>query len=207
MVFLLAHLAVLAPAGWAAPFLSRMTKAQKLAGLWELIGERPPKRRVKYDLAKLHDVAGRRVTQAEAALIFAMAARGVREVFDFCLVSGQHTFNARLMQYAMRRFVAIAWLLHSEMMRGPDGNILTLAQLAKLPQLDCTKVALSLSAQRFADQFRFHTRIQKRRGTKETYAAAAKIGWQKRRARAAARSKARSRTRAKSRSKRKKPRP
>lgn len=186
-----------------SPFY-RMTKAQQLAGIWQLIGQRPPKQRVKYDLAKLHDLAGQRVTQAEAALIFAMAARGVREVFDFCLTGGQYAFEGPHVAKAIRRFVAVAWLLHSEMMRGADGKILTLAQLAKLPQLGCTKVALSLNAQRFADQFRFRARVQKRSGTKENYAAAAKTGWEKRRARAAARS----RTRAKVRSKvRKKPRP
>jgi len=178
-----------------------MTKAQqRLAGLWELIGERPPKRRVKYDLARLHDVAGQRVTQPQAELIAAMSARGVREVFDFCLRCRRNGFGKENLQFAVRRFVAVAWLLHSEMMRGADGKILTLEQLSKLPQLDCTKVALSLNAQRFAEQFRFHARVQKRAGTKENYAAAAKTGWDTRRTRATARSKKRAKAR-------KKPRP
>jgi hypothetical protein len=174
-----------------------MTPQQQLAGLWQLIGERPPTRRLKYNLARLHDVAGGRVTQPQAELIAAMAARGVREVFSFCLSNGQYPLNERFMQYAIRRFVSIAWLLHSEMLVGPDKKPLSLGQLGKLPQLSCTKVALSLLAQKFACQFRFQARVQKRAGTKENYAVAAKAGWAKRRARAAARSKARAKARSK----------
>jgi hypothetical protein len=96
----------------------------------------------------------------------------------------------------MRRFVAVAWLLHSETLvddeldeqGAPTGKLvpLTLDQLGKLPQLDCTKVALSLLAKRFGEEFKFHARVQKRAGTKPNYARAAKTGWAKRRVREAA---------------------
>ncbi|MEY2499824.1 MAG: hypothetical protein QOI07_158 [Verrucomicrobiota bacterium] len=91
----------------------------------------------------------------------------------------------------MRRFVAVAWLLHSEMLVGNDGKPLSLDQLGKIPQLDCTKCALSLLAKRFADQFHYHARVQKRKGSKPNYAAAAKTGWDKRRARIKAKAKKR----------------
>jgi hypothetical protein len=86
----------------------------------------------------------------------------------------------------MRRFVAIAWMLHSEMLVGEDDEPLTLEQLGKLPQIDCTKVTLSLIAKSFGEQTKFHSRVQKRKSSKENYAGAAKTGWTKRRARAEA---------------------
>jgi hypothetical protein len=96
------------------------------------------------------------------------------------------------MQIAMRRFVAVAWMLHSEMLIGTDTDEqgepvpLTLEQLGDVPQLDCTKVALSLLAKRFGEMFAFHARVQKRKTSKGNYADAAKKGWGKRRARAKA---------------------
>lgn len=132
-----------------------------------------------------------------------MSARGTKAVFDFCIPvkgadrgGGVLPFNARTLKLAMRRFVAVAWLLHSEMLvddeldeQGiPTGRVvpLSLDQLGKLPQLDCTKVALSLLAKRFGEKFKFQSRVQKRQSTKPNYASAAVTGWEKRRAREAA---------------------
>ena len=171
-----------------------LTKAQ-LATLWNFVGEKPPKRgALKFDLSEFR-VLLPGATQEQAAVISAMAAKGVREVFQFCLPSRTRGFDKAALGYAIRRFVSIAWLLHSEMMRGADGAVLTLTQLARLPQLKCSKVALSLSAKHFADRFKFHSRVQKRTGSKENYAAAAKTGWDKRRARIKARSKSRKKPR------------
>lgn len=120
-------------------------------------------------------------------MIAVMAKRGIAEVMRFCFYSGMgtnHELDEKGLQIAMRKFVAICWLTHSEFMVGANGEPLTLQQLGAIPQLDCTKVALSLVAQKFAGQFGFHARIQKRRGSKANYAASAKTGWAKRRARA-----------------------
>jgi hypothetical protein len=129
------------------------------------------------------------LNQQQARLVAQLAERGTSAVLKFCLSNLQPPLGAHKpltetsLQISMRRFVAIAWLLHSEMLVGNDGKPLTLDQLGKIPQLDCTKCALSLLAKRFADQFNFHARIQKKKGSKPNYAAAAKTGWDKRRAR------------------------
>jgi hypothetical protein len=122
-----------------------------------------------------------------------MSVRGISTVLEFCLPRKNtpqgnvlRPFDSTTLKIAMRRFVSVAWLLHSNMLRGENDEALTLEQLSKLPQLDCTKVALSLQAKRFGDQFNFHARVQKRVGTKPNYASAAKTGWAKRRAREAA---------------------
>lgn len=119
------------------------------------------------------------------ALMTKVAARGLTEVFKFCL-RGCEPFDAKKLQTAMRRFVAIAWLLHSEDLVGEDGEALKLSELGRLAQLDCTKCALSLQAKAFGNQFGFQSRVQKRRtskGKRGTYSQAAKQGWEKRRAR------------------------
>lgn len=170
-----------------------LTKAQ-LATLWNFVGEKPPKRAPKYDLAQFR-VLLPGVTQAQAAVISAMAARGIREVCEFALARWRNKGpDTNSMEVVARRLVAIAWLLHSDFLRGEDGEVLTLTQLARLPQLKCTKVALSLSAKLFADRFKFHSRVQKRSGSKENYAAAAKSGWDKRRAREKAKQRTRKKT-------------
>lgn len=107
-----------------------------------------------------------------------LAARPLEELFRYC-------FEGRLMdtqglQRAARRFVAVAWLLHSEMMTDEAGKVLTLEQLSKLPQLDCTRCALSILAGDFGKRFNFHARVQKRQGSKANYAASAKKGWDRR---------------------------
>ena len=139
----------------------------------------------------------------QTKLVEKMAGQGIEALFRFCIplkASGfanrPGKFNERGLQIAMRRFVSVAWLLHSEMLVDdeldehgqPTGRLmpLTLEQLSKLPQLDCTKVSLSLWAKRFGEQFKFHARVQKRQSTKPNYASAAKTGWAKRRARQAA---------------------
>lgn len=113
-----------------------------------------------------------------------VAARGLYELFRYCF--GGRPVNEKGLQIAARRFVAVAWLLHSEMLTsaelGENGNprVLTLEQLSKLPQLDCTRCAMSVHAKNFGDQWKFHARVQKRLGAKPNYAAAARKGWKKR---------------------------
>lgn len=166
--------------------------------LRELVGlpAQPHERGIKYDLSRYF--AKGELTQEDARLISQMASTGIAKVMDFCLVpqpqKGQAAPRRGLtreldeygLQIAMRRFVAIAWMIHSEMMIGESGEPLTLEQLGQLPQLDCTKVTLSLIAKQFGEKCNFHARIQKRKGSKENYAGAAKTGWAKRRAREAA---------------------
>jgi hypothetical protein len=142
----------------------------------------------------------------QTKLVEKMAGQGIEALFDFCIPRSAPSginprnrpriFDAKTLQIAMRRFVSVAWLLHSEMLVDDEldaegvatGKLvpLTLDRLGKLPQLDCTKVALSLLAKRFGDHFKFHARVQKRVETKPNYAAAALTGWAKRRAREAA---------------------
>jgi hypothetical protein len=114
---------------------------------------------------------------------------GLGELFDFCLgaplFDGTIIVTEKTLKAWALRFVSVAWLMHSEMLVGVDGRPLTLAQLAALRQLNCSRCALSLTAQRFAAPFRFRTRIQKR-SDRSRYASSAKSGWEKRRAREAA---------------------
>jgi hypothetical protein len=144
---------------------------------------------------------------AEVDLICEMAERGIHELLKFCLdgpckpgapgVFVQRPLTERNLKIAMRRFIAVAWMLHSEMLVGAKTDKycepipLTLEQIGKIPQIDCTKVALSLLAKRFGAQFNLHTRVQKRQGSRETYSGAAKGGWAKRRARVAEKQKLR----------------
>jgi hypothetical protein len=177
----------------------------ELQALRELTGLNAPSKRSqrKYDLSELGLA---RANQQLATLIVQMAQRGLGEVMSFCFVGRK--LNEKGLQIAMRRFVAVAWMLHSELLVGAETDErgepipLSLAELGKIPQLDCTKVALSLLAKRFGAMFKFQSRMQKRQGTKVNYAASAKIGWDKRRARiksrkAAAAAKRRTRKRTK----------
>jgi hypothetical protein len=116
-----------------------------------------------------------------------LASRLIREVMSYCfdgkLYGSDRVVDDAGLRLAMRRFVSVAWLLHSEMLLSPDGTPMTLEQLSKLPQLDCTRCSLSLLAQKFGKKWDFHARVQKRKGGKPAYAASAKTGWEKRRAR------------------------
>jgi hypothetical protein len=150
---------------------------------------------VEYDIAAQIDQKNGWFEEGEldpelVAVMIKVAARGLYELIHFCFAGRK--LNEKGMQIAMRRFVAVAWMLHSEMLIGTDKDEsgeavpLTLEQLGKVPQLDCTKVALSLLAKRFGEMFHFHARVQKRKTSKGNYAGAAKTGWVKRRARAKA---------------------
>jgi hypothetical protein len=150
---------------------------------------------VEYDIAAQIDQKNGWFEEGEldpemVAMMIKVAARGLYELIHFCFAGRK--LNEKGMQIAMRRFVAVAWMLHSEMLIGTDTDEageavpLTLEQLGNVPQLDCTKVALSLLAKRFGEMFHFHARVQKRKTSKGNYAGAAKTGWVKRRARAKA---------------------
>jgi hypothetical protein len=170
----------------------RNNTKQTVAALREMTGLLELQKKGKYDLSKFADFYEGELNQETAQLISQMAARGTDELLSYCLVRTreggyrQAPFNSRTLQIAMRRFVAVAWMLHSEMLTGEDDQPLTLEKLGKIPQLGCSKVTLSLQAQRFADRFGFHARVQKRQSSKGNYATAAKTGWEKRRARAKA---------------------
>ncbi len=123
------------------------------------------------------------LSPAAVQTMMAVADRPLRELFSYCF-SGRPT-NEKGLAIAMRRFIAVAWMLHSEMLVGIHGRPLTLEELGKLPRIDCTKCTLSILAQNFGKQWGFHTRVQKRLGGKTNYAAAAKRGWEKRGRRAA----------------------
>lgn len=159
---------------------------------------------VEYDIAEQIDLKNNwfepgEINPEQIELLIKVASRGLYELFHFCFAGRK--LNQKGLQIAMRRFVAVAWLLHSEMLQGaeldadgkPTGALtpLSLEQLGDIPQLDCTKVALSLLAKRFGELFNFHARVQKRMTSKVNYAGAAKIGWAKRRARAKAAAKKR----------------
>ena len=125
---------------------------------------------------------------AARELIARIAARGVRELFSFCLAGFE--FEDEQARMTIRRFFAVAWLLHSEMLLSPDKKPdgrhipMTLDKLGKLPQLDCTRCNLSILAHKFGKQFGFRARVQKRAYSKANYARSAKAGWDKRRLRA-----------------------
>jgi hypothetical protein len=143
----------------------------------------PPKAsRTKFDLSPLRQFFAKgELDQETAQTVAAMIARGTKEIFSFCF--GKENLDERGLRIAMRRFVSIAWLLHSEMLIGENDEPLTLEQLGNLPLLNCTKVTLSLNAQDFGRKFKFQGRTQKRQHTKPNYASAAVGGWAKRRAR------------------------
>lgn len=150
---------------------------------------------VEYDIAAQIDQKNNwfepgEIDPEQMEMLIRVASRGLHELFHFCFAGRK--LNQKGMQIAMRRFVAVAWLLHSEMLIGVEKNStgtpvpLTLQQLGKVPQLDCSRCALSLLAKKFGEQFHFHARVQKRKTSKGNYARSAKTGWVKRRARAAA---------------------
>jgi hypothetical protein len=126
------------------------------------------------------------ITPAVRKLVAQIAARGVKEFFDFCIPAGV-PLDENATRTAIRRFFAVAWLLHSEMLLSPetkpDGRQvpMTLDKLSKLPQLECTRCNLSVQAQKFGKQFGFRTRVQKRENSRPNYAESARLGWIKRR--------------------------
>jgi hypothetical protein len=169
-----------------------MQPTKNATALRQLVGLKaePQKRGMKYALASSQYFDKGELTQADAALLSQMASLGIFKVMQFCLpqknrLGKTRPLDSQTLQIAMRRFVAVAWMLHSEMLEGEDDEPLTLEQLGKLPQLDCTKVTLSLVAKKFGDSFGFHSRVQKRVTSKGNYASAAVGGWAKRRAREA----------------------
>jgi hypothetical protein len=104
-----------------------------------------------------------------------VAARGLSEVFKYCF-SGR-PLDEKGLRIAGRRFVSVAWLLHSKMLVGENGVPLSLEQLSSLPQVDCSRCALSVLAQNFGKQWGFSSRVQKRKSSKANYARSAKTGW------------------------------
>jgi hypothetical protein len=108
---------------------------------------------------------------------------GVNAILSYCLRDTKLNADYSNIQTALRRFVAVCWLLKSNEMRGEDGKPMSLQALSKQPQIDCTRCALSLMAQDFGNKFGFHARVQKRVSAKENYAKAARFGWAKRRQR------------------------
>ncbi len=151
---------------------------------------------VVYDVAQEIDEKNHWFEEGEIdprmlALMMSVAARGMHELFRYCFVG--RSLDTAGLQIAIRRFVAVSWLLHSEMLVGADGVPLTLEQLAALPQIDCTKCTMSVLAKNFGKQWAFHARVQKRQGSKVNYRESAKTGWEKRRARIAAEAKAKKR--------------
>src|SRR5437870_321859 len=156
-----------------------------LQSLTELTGALPESKLIlKYRNSSL---SPKESTQATRELVGRMTDKLLSELFAFCFSGNLHnrerTVDPKGLQIAMRRFVAVAWLMHSELLVGEDGQVLTLEQLSKLPQLDCTRCSLSLLAQKFGKRCGgFHTRVQKQVGGKANYAASAKAAWKKRRA-------------------------
>ena len=109
-----------------------------------------------------------------------VAARGLYEVFSYCF-QGQSLDNDRDLRVAVRRFVAVAWLIQPGLLKDSAGKCMTLEELASLSFLDCTKCSLSLKAQAFGKRWGFVASIQKRKTSKANYAEGAKRGWEKRR--------------------------
>jgi len=111
-----------------------------------------------------------------------MSDRVISEVLKYCL-QGKAIDDERDLKIAIRRFVAVVWLIQPGLLRGSDGKCLTLERLGELPFLDCTRCSLSLKAQEFAKRHGFHSSIQKRTTAKGNYANSAHLGWVKRRTR------------------------
>lgn len=114
-------------------------------------------------------------------LLAAVAGKGIFEIMDYCFAG--RALDEKSLTIAWRKFIAVAWLLHSEMLVGENGQPMTLEQLGRVPQLNCTRCALSLKAKGFSERTGFHSRIQKRLEGRQNYSKSAKGGWVKRRAR------------------------
>lgn len=111
------------------------------------------------------------------------ASNALSEFILFCFQGQKLDRRGKGLRTAIRRFVAICWMLKSNELVDPHGRPLSLERLASLPQVKCTKCTLSLLAQEFGKQWGFRVRVQKKETTKPNYAAAAKKGWKKRRLR------------------------
>ena len=130
------------------------------------------------------DLPASEVTPAARKLVAQITSHGVREIFSFCF--GDYIMDEDGARTVIRRFFAVAWLLHSEMLLTPnkrtDGRNVpaTLDFLGKLPQLNCTRCNLSVLAQKFGGLFAgFRTRVQKRDTSKPNYAKSAALGWRR----------------------------
>jgi hypothetical protein len=120
------------------------------------------------------------IDEQKMQLLMQVAARGLHELFYYCF-AGRSLDKPSEMRMAVRRFIAVAWLIQPGLLKSRNGRMMTLDDLAALPSIDCSKCALSLKAQAFGKRWDFHARIQKRKVSKVNYAAAAKVGWAKRR--------------------------
>ena len=112
-------------------------------------------------------------------LIGDMIREALCEVIGFCF-SGRNEGPRRL-QTAIRKFFAVAWLLNPDLLQGEQGERLSLADLAKLPEISCSKAYLSLIAYQFADKHSFVSSVQKNRGSHGSFVSGALVGWAKRR--------------------------
>jgi hypothetical protein len=143
---------------------------------------------VNYDLALEIDQRNdwKEIGEADLDLIESLievAARGLNELLMFCFHGQQLDRKGRGLRTAIRRFIAVAWLVNSSLLVSSNGMPLSLEQLSKLRQIKCTRCSLSLLAQKFGDKWGFHARVQKRVETKPNNARAAVRGWAKRRER------------------------
>jgi len=121
------------------------------------------------------------LSDAEVAIV----RSGIDEIIGFCLRDTKLDAKYANLQTALRRFVAICWLLKSNEIRGSDDKPMSLEALSRQPQIKCTRCALSLMASEFGQKWGIHSRVQKRVSAKPNYAKAARFGWKKRRQNAA----------------------
>lgn len=116
------------------------------------------------------------IDEQQLQLLVRVASRGLYELFHYCF-AGRRLDRPAEMLMVMRRFVAVAWLIRPEMLKGRSGKVLTLEDLSALPFVKCSRCALSLKAQAFSKRWNFHARVQKRETTKTNYSIAAKRAW------------------------------
>ena len=123
------------------------------------------------------------ITQDKKDDLMEIAARGLSELILFCFKGQRMDRRGKGLRTAIRRFVAVAWMLKSHVIVDEDDDPLSLDRLSQLPQVRCTRCTLSLLAQEFGRAWGFRVRVQKRESTKVNYARSAKHGWKKRRLR------------------------
>ena len=123
------------------------------------------------------------IDEQQLQFLVRIASRGLYELFHYCFAKRKLDRPAEMLM-VMRRFVAVAWLIRPEMLKGKNGKVLTLEDLSALPFVKCSKCALSLKAQAFSKRWNFHARVQKRETTKTNYSIAAKRAWKLRKQKA-----------------------
>ena len=116
----------------------------------------------------------------DRALVTNMADGVLFELFHFCF-AGRRLDRPKEVRTALRCFVSVVWLIRPDLLQDGEGKRMSLADLAALPEVDCSKYFLSMLAGAFAKKWGFHSMTQKRPGSRENFAAGAKIGWAKRR--------------------------